>query len=388
MRLGLFSWLFAAILCVAAPVQAGCGDPLPGPGSPVVVRDRITEGERQSLSAAVFLALSDLDARTDWPWREIEAAAPCVVSTFEVDGVEWRVSGGDGSAPLRWARATGVDEYYFLVAGPSPAEAADWARTRRLGAAPAGRSATYLVGFTEALMFVLNIYDGAPDARRLATDLTDAIKGKTLPIAMFDAGGQAVTVIRDLDSGRTGELFRPGLINGERYATLLGPDGTFFTPVGGGVRLRGSELLCGDVYGPFSRGHLMVISTRDETLDLGCSIHADGSWMTVFTTRIPDARGDAAEFRSKLRATQAELGVSGKAVRSRPDRNGLLRAGAAWVDRQGRGQGVWFMRRGEYVVEVRATFHPDDTDAVYAVLAALLRNEIPPPPARDDEDLG
>jgi len=123
-------------------------------------------------------------------------------------------------------------------------------------------------------------------------------------------------------------------------------------------------------------------------LRAGDSIHADGSWMTVFTTRIPDARGDAAEFRSKLRATQAELGVSGKAVRSRPDRNGLLRAGAAWVDRQGRGQGVWFMRRGEYVVEVRATFHPDDTDAVYAVLAALLRNEIPPPPARDDEDLG
>lgn len=385
MRFGRLSLLLALMLLAAPAAEAACTDPLPGPGVPVSVPDVLPEDERQALSAAVYLALSDDSGRTDWPWPEIEAAPPCPISTFQVDGVTWTVSGGDGAAPRRWARATGVEEYYFLAQGPSLSESAAWLKTRRQGTA-GGRSATFLVGTDGLMQYVVKIYDGAPDPRRLAADLADAISGRVSPVAAFDPTGNAVTVGRKTDSGLTAELFRPALVAPKRPATLLGPDGRFFTPLPGGVRLRGSDVICADAYGPFVRGRTTVLSPEDETLDLGCSLYSEESWISVFTTRLADDSGDKAMFRTTIRATQADTGVKRRPVESRPTRGGLMRAGAIWVDRDDMGQGQWFIRRGEYVVEVRATFRLNETDAVYGVLEAVLRNELPPRPAAEPSD--
>ncbi|PZQ59788.1 MAG: hypothetical protein DI570_15410 [Phenylobacterium zucineum] len=342
------------------------------------VRGPLTPADRQALSAGVFLSLSDDAGRTDWPWREMEAAPPCPVSSFRVDGVAWEISGGEGAAPLRWARAQGSDVYYFLAQGPNLAEARAWAATRRNGAA-AGRSATYLVGTDGGLQFVMKIYDGAPDARRLADDLAAAITGKLDPIAAFDPTGDAVTVGPETEDGLTAELFRPALVGAQRHATLLGPDGRFFAPVDGGVTLRGSELICGDAYGPFIQSRLTVLRTDDEALDLGCSFYSEESWISVFSTHKPDASSDKQTFRDDIRSTQSDTGMKGKAVATRTSAGDALRAGSVWVDKNQMGQGLWFIRRGEYVVEIRATFRVDETDAVYDLVASMLKNAPPTP---------
>lgn len=381
--------LFLALaLFVAAPARAGCGDPLPGPGTPIAIAEVLPEPDRQALSAAIYLALSDDGGLTDRPWRDIEAAPPCPLSTIDDDGVTWRVSGGEGSAPLRWARATGVDLYYFLVQGPNLEESKAWLQTRRPGAA-GGQSATFLVGTEGGLQYVLKMYEGAPDARRLAADLAEAISGRTVPFAAFDPTGNAVTVRNNTASGIRSELFRPLMLGPNRPAILLGPDGHFFSPVPGGVRLRGAEIICADAYGPFARGRTTVISPNDEALDLSCSLNSEESWITIFSTHMADDSGDKALFRSTIGATQSQTGVKRRPVESRPARGGLMRAGAIWVDRNDMGQGQWFIRRGEYVIEVRATFRLDETDAVYDLLAAVLRNEVPPAPASEPaEPLG
>ena len=344
----------------------------------------LVESDRQALSAAVFLALSDDGGRADWPWRDIEAAPPCPVSSFEVGGVRWDVTGGEGSAPLRWARAPGVEVFYFLAQGPSLKEARDWAATRRNGAAT-GRSATYLVGTDGSMQYVLRMYDGAPDARRLADDLTAAISDRLSPIAAFDPTGNAVTVALEAEGGLTGELFRPALIGPGRHASLLGPDGHFFVPIANGVRLRGSDLVCGDGYGPFWRTRLSVLAPNDQTLDLGCSLHSEESWISIFSTRRPDASGDKAMFQEQIRSTQADTGTKRRPVTSRGGRNDTLRASSVWIDKDDIGQGLWFIRWGEFIVEVRATFRLEETDAVYDVLEAVLTNTPPSTaPAADD----
>ncbi len=377
MRLGIVAASMAAAL-MASSANAACDSPLSGPGTPVDVRAPADEADRRAMSAAVFLALSDDAGGSDWVWREMAAAPPCPVSSFKVDGVTWHVSGGEGAAPLRWARADGVDVYYALVRGPSPAEAQGWAETRRNGAAT-GASATYLVASEGDIQFVLRIYDGAPDARRLAGDLVDAIAGKLTPVAAFDPTGDAVTLSFGTPDGVSAELFRPALLGPQRHATLLGPDGRFFTPGEGGVRLRGSEHICGDAYGPFARSRLTVMVADDPGLDLGCSFYSEESWISVFATRRPDTDGDKARFRDDIRATQADTGVKGRPVSSKASRTDAIRASAVWIDKTQKGQGLWFIRQGEYVIEIRATFRLDETDAVYDLVAAMLKNEAPPP---------
>jgi hypothetical protein len=371
----------ALAVVTASPVRAACDTALPGPGAPVEIGEPLAPADRQALSAAVYLALADDSGQTDWPRREMEAAPPCPVSSFRVDGVTWHVSGGEGAAPLRWARAQGVEVYYFLARGPTMDEARAWAGTRRHGAA-AGQSATYLVGTDEGLQFVLRIYDGAPDARRLADDLTAAIGGKLKPVAVFDPTGNAVTVAVPAEDSVAAELFRPALIGPGRHATLLGADGHFFRPIDGGVRLRGSEAICGDAYGPFLQTRLSVLAPDDERLDLGCGFYSDKSWVSLFATRRPDVASDKQRFRDDIRSTQAETGVRGRPVTSRGAKDNVIRASAVWIDKDHTGQGLWFIRRGEYVIEVRATFHLDETDAVYDLVAAVLENA--PAPSRPD----
>ncbi|MEW5687601.1 MAG: hypothetical protein AB1942_22030 [Pseudomonadota bacterium] len=380
MRFKFSAAVLTMALLVAPAARAACNSPLPGPGAPLALPPPSNAADREAISAGVYLALSDDAAEADWAWRRMEAAPPCPVSSFKVEGVTWEVSGGEGAAPLRWARSQGSDVYYFLVQGPSPAEARAWAATRRNGAAT-GTSATYLVASDGGLQFVMRIYDGAPDARRLADDLASSISGRFTPLAVFDPTGDAVTLDKADPEGIAAELFRPALIGGDRHATLLGPDGHFFAPAPeGGVRLRGSGLFCGDVYGPFERTRLTVLRAQDEDLDLGCSLHSEESWISIFSTRRADTRDDKAIFRDHIRSTQADTGVKRRPVATRGSSGEALRAGAVWVDKNDMGQGLWFVRMGEYVVEFRATFRLDETDAVYDALTAFVTNTPPAPP--------
>jgi hypothetical protein len=78
---------------------------------------------------------------------------------------------------------------------------------------------------------------------------------------------------------------------------------------------------------------------------------------------------------------QVESGVKRSTPGFNPVRNGLIRGGKAWIDREGVGQGLWFMRRGEYVIEVRATFETTLGDEVFDFVATVAEGL---PAARDN----
>lgn len=372
--------LMAAVIAfpLFAAAQPACNAPLTGPGRALAFRDPLAEADRQAMSAAVFLALSDDAGRPDATRQAIEAAPPCPISTFEVDDVTWKVSGAAAPAPLRYARALGVETFYYLTPGPSLAQAAAWRASGRRGrVADAVGAQTYLVAVEDDLHFVFRVYDGAPDARGLANDLAAIIGGRIGPIAMYDPEGDAVSLALNTEGRLTAEIFRPDLLDGPRNATLLGPDGFYFTPYPGGVRLQGSGQICADAYGPMPRTRLVVLEVDPSTLDLGCSFRSDAAVVSVFSTRRREAGDDRAYFRRQIREAQAEFGAKRRTPIRAAERKAGLLAGEFWIDLEDRNHGLWFLRRGDFVIEFRATFQADALDAVFDALKQVVGNVAP-----------
>lgn len=361
------------------PIARDCGATFGGDARPIAydADEVLPEARRSGLSAGVYLALRDATGARTWPEPQIEAAPPCPIARFDADGQTWTISAGSGAAPARWIRANGREDYFFLARGPSPDEAADWAGDRSAGFVAKQTPAYYLAAVGMGLRFVFRIYDGPPDNRRLADDLAEIIPGRSAPLAVYDPGGEAVTVLRPTASGRTAELFQPGLVHGLRTATLYGADGRFFaSDAGEAVVMRGSNLPCAPSYGVFTRDRLFVLDAREESLDLACRLAAGDSWITVFSTRVPDPKADRQIILERMTEAQS----SGVARRLKAPRTGprqALQAGGLWVDREGAGQAIWFMRRGEYLIELRATFALDLQQSVLDVLGPISQGRLP-----------
>lgn len=374
---------FVLTLATAGPAAAACNTALPGPGTAVALPDKLPEADRLSLSAGVYLALRDRQGAGAWPDPQVDGAAPCPLDSFEADDVVWTISGGVGEAPPRFITAPDREEYYFLAAGPPLGEAQHWTDAGPPpGSAPA--QAYYLTAAAGAARYVLRIYDGAPSARQMADDIAALTAGRRDFIAAFDPEGDTVTVFPPTESGRSAQVFEPARIHSGRTATLLGADGRFFEPLDNDVvAMRGSGLLCAERYGTLVRDRLTVLDARDDSLDLACRLEGGDSWVSVFSTRHPNRRDDKAWFAASLKDAKKE-GVAGRLDGDRTAEIRDLHAGEAWRDKAGKSQGLWFVRRGDYLIEVRASFEPEATGEVFDALRAFVGNKLPEVRVRDD----
>jgi hypothetical protein len=372
-----------AALAAAAPAAGApaCDAPLGAPGTGIVLPAVLGEGDRLGLSAGVYLALRDRSGAGAWPDPQVDGARPCPLGSFEADEAVWTISGGAGDTPPRFVTAPDHEEYYFLAAGPNLAAARAWATGSR--AEPTGDRAYYLAAASGAARYVLRIYDGAPSSRQLSDDIVAAMSGRLPFIAAFDPEGDTVTVLAETESGRPGQVFEPARIHSGRTATLLGADGRFFEAVEpGAVAMRGSGLLCAARYGSLVRERLTVLDARDDSLDLACRLEGADSWVSVFSTRHPDPKGDKAWFKASLKDAKKD-GVAGRVAGDRTGEIRDLRAGEAWRDKAGKSQGLWFIRRGDFLIEVRATFEPEATGEVFDALRAFAGNTLPEAKIRD-----
>lgn len=337
------------------------GRPLPFGDGP------IDEPSRLGLSAAVLLALSG--DQPDWPDAEVENAAPCPFTEFRAGDAGWTVSGGAGRAPARFIHSPTREDYLFLALGPTLAEAHSWFLSGATGPLTPKAPVYYLVRATAGPRLVYRAYDGIPPADDLANDATAVIEGRLEPIAALDPQGQAVTVLVPTGSGVRAQLFGPE----DHPASLYGPDGKYFQEVADGVaQMRGSGFRCPPTLGSLALARTSVLNRSEAGLDLSCSFQGEETWITLFVTRVHEPLD--AKFDVTLEDARSE------GVRSTVDVRvpGMVR-GAAWLDRKSAGQGLWMTRRGPYLVEVRATFAPQDQSAVERAVGTLARQaaEIP-----------
>ena len=290
------------------------------------------------------------------------------------------ISAGVGYAPPRWARAKGHDETFFLAAGPSIIDAAGWAANRGVSTASMTRPIYYLVGVAADKHFVFNAYQGSPGGKQLADDLFAAITRKTAPIGAYDPIGSAASLFLLTQSRRTSAVYMPERLNGERTATLYGPDGYFFAPApDDAVLLRGSDLQCDGRHGAFELVRLGVVEPGDADLDLSCHYQGGESYMTIFSSRLPDARNDRATFTRVVKQIQEEGGVAARLPDYKTGARMILQGGKSWIDKSRVGQGIWFMRRGDYVYEIRGTFTQTDNKAFFDAMEGFVLSTQPDP---------
>lgn len=381
----VFALAVALMFVAMSPTQAqpppeSCGAKLDGTGKPLKFASPLPEDDRIGLMAAIHLTLNDSSGRGTWPISEIDIALPCEIANFPAGEDTWVISAGEGFAPPRWARAKGRAETHFLAVGPSIADARTWAANRSAPVTGLTRSTYFLVAAADEKLFVFKVYQGAPDGKQLADDMFDVITEKTAPIATYDPKGAATSLFLLTQSRRTSEIYRPDLLSGDRTATLYGPDGFFFSPAPNeAVLLRGSDLRCDDRHGAFELVRLGVLRAEDAALDLSCHYQGGESYITIFSTRSPDASNDRRTFAGALKERQDELGVSRKLQSFNAGAKEILQAGNSWVDKAKIGQGLWFMRRGEYVYEVHATFTAPETGSVFEAIKSFALSTQPEP---------
>ncbi|WP_337185394.1 hypothetical protein [Phenylobacterium sp.] len=342
-----------------------------GEGRPLRFRDGMAEAERRALSAAVFLALDDPAGAADWPAGAIEDAPPCELARFQADGVTWTISGGVAPAPPRVIRGPGTSDYFFVAEAPALDDAGRWAAAMT-PLVPRTKPPVYLlVGATGERRFVFAAYDSAPGTKQLADDVVNVVEGDAAPIALFDRPGAAVTVAATSRSGVQADLYRPALLDRRRTATLYGPDGRYFVPMAGdAIRLHGSGLECPARHGAFERARLIVMDTRPDHLDLACVFEAGESYITVFSQRLADPRTDRAYIAEQIAGSKASTGVSGR--RTTTERLRSADAGHRWEDSSGQQQALWFHRRGDDLIEARATFTPEAEADVVSLVESLF----------------
>ncbi|WP_397417339.1 hypothetical protein [Phenylobacterium sp.] len=373
-------WIILAAMAgtlLAGPAQAACPPATAEGGTPISIPSRLDEAARLGLSAMAYLAVADPAGGDAWPRAEIATAPSCPAATFQGEDQTWNLSTGVAPAPMFWAQAQGDDEIFYIAEAPALVDAQAWSRARTPLPPQTAPRVRLLVGEIDGIHVVYQVYEDVPGTRRLSDDIVAIQTGKLNALAAVDPAGHAVTILRETESGREAELFRPGLINRDVTAQLYGPDGAFFHVAGAGViAMRGSGVYCAPSYGGFSRSHITVIDSRADSLDLSCLFRMGDSWVSVFATRQPNAAGDKASFTARIRDMERE----DKALKTSVQASGVGRgygAGRVWDRTDGRQDGLWFRRAGEFVVEVRATFDDSAKDALLKLLEAFASNRLP-----------
>jgi hypothetical protein len=361
----------------ALPARA-CGTPLAETGKAIPLKEPLSEVQRNGLMAGLFLTLHDPTGQ-GWSEADIKAASACPMARFAADDVIWTIQSGAGNAPVRLITSSGREEAYFLVRGPALADAAAWSTTRRGVPGASTPPAYYLLADAgNSVYSLIQIYDGPPPMTLVADDIAAISEPGRLAIATYGESGSAVTLLRRVAQGSQAELFRPADL-GETGATIYLPDGRFVSQSGGDFVFRGSGFACRPAYGKFERTTLLILNTSDETLELGCGLETEESWTMVYATRMPAAR-DKAYMAERIKSEEEAVGVARKYGNLPTGRGSPLQGGRVWVDSNGAVQMIVFIRRGEYLFEIRQTATPADADSGGDTVVELM-NQIAAAPS-------
>lgn len=382
----LYAGALAAAALVAGPSAAAekdrmfqaaapdaCVAALAETGKPVALTEPLDEATRRGMLSAIFLALQDPAGAQDWPAREIAAARPCPVARFAADERVWTISSGSGRAPVRWIATADRPDLFFLVQGPSLADAGKWAETRRGLPAVSGAGFYYLVGRAEELNFLIKLYDGPPSARRLADDIGAMLDGDAAPLAAHDPVGDVVSLFQVTASGAPAEVFRPDEIGKGGVGALFMPDGHLVQRGEDDAYVfRGSGFACREDYGELRRHQVGIGNLAEEALELSCQLRHDDATMTVIVNRNPDVSLDKAIFSDVIGGLEKSYGVAKRFTSPPTGRDSPIRAGKLWLDEDGFVQLVAFIRRGDYVYELRETYTPEAAELAMKALEQVI----------------
>ncbi|MGA0607101.1 hypothetical protein ACO2Q0_14000 [Phenylobacterium sp. VNQ135] len=327
--------------------------------------------------SAIFLTLHNPAGADLWPEEEVGKAPPCPVARFTADDRVWTISGGSGNLPVRWIRAPDRPDIFFLMTGPALADAEAWDKAGRRGLPSASaKPGYYLVSRRQGMNFLIKAYDGPPSARTLADDATALLQRKAPPLAVHDPVGDAISLYMPTEAGDQVEIFRPQDIGAGGYAAIYYPDGHFFTYPAAedddSYVMRGSGFACTEAMGSFKRRRVGIHSPSDAGLELGCELTSDNGYMDILVTHRPSPAQDKATWEAAIAEFEKETGVLRRLSAPKMGPRESFQGGRNWLGAEGNVYLIFFMRRGEYVIEIRQMHDRESLEGANQALMALL----------------
>ncbi|MDP1735822.1 MAG: hypothetical protein Q8L23_00120 [Caulobacter sp.] len=161
---------------------------------------------------------------------------------------------------------------------------------------------------------------------------------------------------------------------GDGPAVFREPDGQIFEAVeGGGARHKLTGFICPLEIESFTRSKLAVFDRSEGGRDVACGYQRDGSWFTLYLTRLPGMSGEAV-FRTYVR--QAEDAAPPKGEATAPLAPGvppLPGFSRFWINASDQVDGLWMSQIGDWHIKLRVTYEVQDEAAVKAFAEELYR---------------
>jgi hypothetical protein len=288
----------------------------------------------------------------------------CRRGQVAVNGTPVQIYGDDKDTPPRWATAPDGRIAYFALT-PDPFEALEWSKAPHKDgdATVSFKSMIYLLVVTDGdRRLIYSATRKLPDDYHLASQLRAALEKRWTPFAVMDLKTGAV----DLDHLELAATQSVAAGLAKEPKTFTQPDGEFFVAQadGGALHAR-SGLNCPARVGPYERNDMAVLNPADGGVDLMCRYFSPGSWFSVFDTLYHNASLDSV-LAGYVKEAQGVTPPQRVLSPPGPLKTALAYKATFWVGKEGGYQGLWVVKRGEWYIELRATYKPGEEAAVAA----------------------
>jgi len=360
-------------LCASSLLNAGAawaGDcSAQGSATASALRVAASPDARESFGDSLELALADPAS----PAQTIgQVAAACRRGTFKAGADTYTLFGDDGSALPRWARGPDPARIAYLVRIPDPMQALAWRRGRHArNETPSFDKYLYALVVTDAgRRLVYEFRRETPDDYRLALAMRAALEGRWTPVAVVDTRNAHVDVTHLDLAGTLDAAAIFSAAPGPR--PFPAPDGQIFRPQSdGGALHAASGLVCPARVGPYARTDFAVFDATEGGRDVMCRFFTDKSWLSVFETKFP-GRSFEEVFAGYLRDAHNGSPAAGPLAPPGDVRSTLPLKAEFWRGQEGALQALWLVKKGDWFLEVRATYQPGQEAAVAAFAQTIL----------------
>lgn len=140
---------------------------------------------RKGLAPAFRLALTP----RSFPINAIKRIEdPCTRGTFEAAGETYRVFGGFGDSPPRYALGPDPTKVVYVALGPPPVVALEWQKAGGAGGLSFRSGGIKILAITNGdARDIYALFDDVPGDAQLIAAFRDALEGRLPKIATFDA---------------------------------------------------------------------------------------------------------------------------------------------------------------------------------------------------------
>lgn len=344
----------AADLRGAAAAPPSCATPIDGAGVAASLPRIFSEAQRVAVSTVIYQAMRT-PAGAGRAETGLDSRAACPITTIPAPAGDYTLHGSAEPGLRRWAISDKSAFTFYLVAGEKSPEAAILGFRQRPYAL-----AAFVAQNGERMRHVLRLFDGAPSDQMLAELIGESLTSSDFtPLADYDTEGDAVTLFRGTLDGIGAQLFGPPP-GGGRTAAILFPDGRYFLGLkDGAVSMRDVGVTCPKELVALTERQLIVVESDPAKQDLACQYGSDTVRISIFVEREPGAdlkrwfeeqQADMKKDYGKIEDTPQLVGVNG------PTR---FEYGASWLGAGDKAGGIWIGRKGDYVIELDASWTID-----------------------------